>query len=273
MKISYLSRSINLLLSLWVVTLLPLQAQPTASAKAPLRIMPMGDSITWGMGVPGGYRELLEKKLIDAGVPFQFVGTINNTDKGETSLRDKHCEAYSGFVINQGQPGGSGVGTGAGFGYGGLYDMLVSRKALDTPNSVDVVLLLIGTNDVSFNADNTQGTPLDRLKGLIRFIQEKQPDATVLVSTLPPIHSRPSPKTERLHAYNAALHDPAIGLATLSGITLVDLHAAFLKPDGTINADYYPPNDAIHPSKAGYDAIAEVWFSALQKSLQTQTTP
>jgi lysophospholipase L1-like esterase len=239
---------------------------PELSGKV-IHIMPMGDSLTWGLGVAGGYRELLEKKLSDAGVRFEFVGKVNNTEKGETTLQDKRCEGYSGFVINQGQPGGSGVGKGAGCGYGGLYDVLVSRKSLEAPVEVDVVLLLIGTNDVSFNAPDTNGSALDRLKGLLHFIQEKQPKAQIFLATLPPIHAKVSRKTEGVKAYNAALLDPANGLAALPRVTVVDLYAAFLKSDGTVNGDYYPKNDAIHPNKAGYDAMAGVWFASLTKYL------
>jgi lysophospholipase L1-like esterase len=233
-------------------------------AAAPLRIMPMGDSLTFGLGVAGGYRERLEFLLKSSGQPFSFVGKVNTTDKGETSLLDKHCEGYSGFVINQGQPGGSGVGKGSGFGYGGLYDVLVAKRSLDAPDSVDVVLLLIGTNDVSFNAASTPTSAPERLKGLIQFIQQKQPKARIFVSSLLPIRAKPSRKTEGVTAFNTALRLPATGIITLPRVTLVDLYAAFLLPDGSVNAAYYPPNDAIHPSKAGYDRMADTWFAALK---------
>jgi lysophospholipase L1-like esterase len=244
-----------------------LQAETPKSSGQVIRILPMGDSLTWGLGVAGGYRELLEKRLTESGVTFSFVGKVNSTEKGPTTLQDKHCEGYPGFVINQGQPRGSGVGKGAGCGYGGLFDILVSRKSLEAPVEADVVLLLIGTNDVAFNAPDTNGSAVDRLKGLLQYILDKQPKAQIFLATLPPIHAKASRKTEGVKAYNAALLDPANGFTALPRVTLVDLSAAFLKPDGTVNGDYYPPNDAIHPNKAGYDAMAEVWFGQLSKYL------
>lgn len=43
----------------------------------PLRIMPLGDSITYGQGWDphGGYRAVLREKLVEAGYDIDYVGT------------------------------------------------------------------------------------------------------------------------------------------------------------------------------------------------------
>jgi hypothetical protein len=53
----------------------------TASAQADLTIMPLGDSITYGvreypLNVLGGYRTRLYSDLRDAGYSFSFIGTL-----------------------------------------------------------------------------------------------------------------------------------------------------------------------------------------------------
>jgi lysophospholipase L1-like esterase len=264
--------------ALFMISFLSLDAQtsspvPTPPTAAPIQIMPMGASIVWGLGVAGGFRERLEFLLHEKGIAFEFVGKINNTEKGTTTLQDKHCEGYSGHVINQGQPGGSGVGKGGNFGWGGLYDKLVEKKSLESPVKVDYVLLLIGTNDISFNVSDANGNILDRLKGLLKFIHEKQPSAHVIVSTLTPMTGKPNRKTEGILAYNTSLLDAATGVSTLPNTSTVDMYAAFLRPDGTVNKDYFGPKDAVHPNKAGYDHMADVWFAALLAQIEKNKTP
>ena len=40
--------------------------------------MPLGDSITDGANVPGGYRVDLEDDLLSGGIAFDFVGSLSN---------------------------------------------------------------------------------------------------------------------------------------------------------------------------------------------------
>jgi hypothetical protein len=58
--------------------------------------MPLGDSLTDGYNVPGGYRIALEDALTNSGQPFDFVvGRFN----GPVSLADQDHEGHVGFKI------------------------------------------------------------------------------------------------------------------------------------------------------------------------------
>src|SRR5208337_2107217 len=61
-----------------------MSANPTQIAIAaippvtPIKIMPLGDSITYGLYAPGGYRAPLYQQLANANFNVNFVGTQNN---------------------------------------------------------------------------------------------------------------------------------------------------------------------------------------------------
>lgn len=65
---------------------------------ASLRIMPLGDSITYGQGWDphGGYRAVLREKLVAAGYDVDYVGT-QSANQGTL--------AQSGDVQHEGHPG------------------------------------------------------------------------------------------------------------------------------------------------------------------------
>lgn len=82
-----------------VATALVLVALPVPSvAAAPVRVMPLGDSITDGYNVPGGYRIELEDLLVSRGQPVDFVGSLSN---GPASLADRDHEGHSGWRIDR----------------------------------------------------------------------------------------------------------------------------------------------------------------------------
>jgi hypothetical protein len=64
-----------------------------------VRILPMGDSITWGVGgTRAGYRLYLADKLAAAGFAFQYVGSF--AENPATLGRDQqHHEGHPGWLI------------------------------------------------------------------------------------------------------------------------------------------------------------------------------
>src|SRR3989442_13321837 len=70
----------------------------TAAAPAPLRLMPLGDSITWGVGSPSGnsYRDFLGSRLAAEGHALDFVGSGRNG-----TMSDPDNEGHSGWRIGQ----------------------------------------------------------------------------------------------------------------------------------------------------------------------------
>src|SRR5262245_50352644 len=74
-----------------------------AAAQADLTIMPLGDSITYGLGgTPGGYRDRLYTDLQNAGFSFTFVGSsTENPSRLLSQAGQTHHEGHSGFRIDQ----------------------------------------------------------------------------------------------------------------------------------------------------------------------------
>ncbi|MET1073917.1 MAG: hypothetical protein ABWY11_14825, partial [Umezawaea sp.] len=73
-----------------VTTTAPAQA---AESNGGVRVMPLGDSITDGYNVPGGYRINLWQRMAAAGQTVDFVGSGVN---GPAALGDHDHEGHSG---------------------------------------------------------------------------------------------------------------------------------------------------------------------------------
>ena len=243
-----------------------LAAEPPAPEnRKPLRILPLGDSITRGsylalkngtaIGLPnpdgGGWRKGLQDRLRAASIPFDFVGELDYLAYGRDGAVDPgfdpHHHGLAGFGNARILSGGT-VPTPA--------DVLAARgvaKITVRPivevlerEQPDVILLMSGAN--GFDA-----AARDRL---IRTIGEAS-GAHLFVATIPP-QKPPRAGWEGVDAYNASL--PAVVAAQQAAgkrITLVDMHAA-LTPD-----DLLP--DGVHPNRAGMEKIAATWFAALAR--------
>jgi len=96
----------------------------------PVKIMPIGDSITSGEGIPsyGGYRNFLGALLEDDGVSFDFVGS----QKSGEGLADPDNEGHPGWRISN------------------LREAIASDGWLETYQP-DVILLHIGSNETHPN--------------------------------------------------------------------------------------------------------------------------
>lgn len=112
--------------------------QTQAQDAAPLRVMPIGDSITIGQGVNGGYRLPLEEMLQGAGIPFEFVGRIDWNSKG---MNSPNHDGYPGHRIDQTESGATNQFN--------ITSHPIAEGARDL--HPDVILLCAGTNDVRQN--------------------------------------------------------------------------------------------------------------------------
>ncbi|MGW2613439.1 ricin-type beta-trefoil lectin domain protein [Streptomyces sp. NPDC001500] len=199
----------------------------TAAAPTPLRLMPLGDSITWGVGSPSGnsYRGFLGSQLSADGHALDFVGSGRNG-----TMSDPDNEGHSGWRIDQ---------------IAGIADSVLARHR---PN---VVTLEIGTNDL--NGNYQVATAPDRLRSLIDQITRDAPDATVLVGTV--IVSTSGTEEAHRSAFNAKL--PGIVQAEQAAgkhVRLVDMSA--LTP-----ADL---SDALHPNDNGFRKMADAFRAGVQ---------
>src|SRR4051812_10644883 len=115
--------------ALVVASLVMAPGPASAESNGGVRVMPLGDSITDGFNVPGGYRIDLWQKLVAGGYRIDFVGSGRN---GPTSLSDHDHEGHSGWTIAQ------------------IDANVVNWLRSTTPRTV---LLHIGTNDIPGNAN------------------------------------------------------------------------------------------------------------------------
>lgn len=225
-------------------------AVPGADA-APISIMPMGDSITYGFAsygdgkpvpVPGGYRGFLYRDLTAAGYDVRMVGSqTGNPDPTLPAAANAH-EGHVSFQIDAALP------------YSGLDQNLAKWLAPGNGVNPDYILLLIGINNI-IAQDNAAGAPYE-LAALIAQIGELRPHAKVLVSTLGPLSYTTT--AAPIQRFNAALEGPDGIVAQLqklgAKVTLVNVAGRLTLAD---------LSDGIHPNRAGYAKMADAWAAAI----------
>ena len=223
----------TLVRSLVVVTALAAGVvSPTGPAVAEsnggVRVMPLGDSITDGFNVPGGYRIGLWQRLGAGNYRVDFVGSQFN---GPASLGDRDHQGHSGWRIDQ------------------IDANVVTWLRNTTPRTV---LLHIGTNDIIQNRDLANAPA--RLSALVDRITATAPNADVFVATITPLSN--AAQQSAVRTYNAAI--PGIVQSKVNAgkrVRFVDMHAALTTADLA---------DGIHPTATGYDKMAATWYSALR---------
>ena len=211
----------------------------TVATAAPLRIMPLGDSITTGSSVgdltPGGYRTTLYNLLDAAGYDFDFVGS--QTDN-PGPIPDNDHEGHGGYQLNN------------------------IRGVMGVPLQTyqpDVVLLLGGTNDVTYSvyADPTLTAEgiAGRLDTLLSDLYFNRPTATVFVGTIPPV-APSEPAHSALSAEVNALFPGVLAARAAAGqdVHLVDLRSILTSDD---------LSDWVHPSPVGYAKMGQAWYDAI----------
>jgi len=220
----YCKRSLSLLISAYTALILA----GKSSAQSPIRIMPLGDSITYGSGSAGGYRDPLYHALTALGYNVDFVGT--QTSNPDTTLPDSDHEGHSGWTI------------------GGIDGSIIGF--LDAVDDPDVVLLHIGTNDSGAGDFNNR---IDALDNLVTKIVTKRPFAHVIVTTL---LKRGEPNyTAITNLFNPYVPGKVTGQQALGNrVTFLDMHA-YLEL-----TDMY---DNLHPNQGGYDKMAAAWVPAI----------
>jgi lysophospholipase L1-like esterase len=228
MSMSWRSRLAVLLLAAVTVVVPAAGAHAAVVSGRAVKIMPLGDSITWGVGssTSSSYRADLWSRLVGgAGLAVDFVGSGQSG-----SVPDTDNEGHSGWRIEQ------------------LTASIDGWLATAQP---DVVLLHIGTNDMNQNFDIANAPA--RLGQLLDRIHADRPDATVLVAQIVP--SLDATVNARVNSYNAAV--PSV-VGPRSYTRLVDLNSTLTAAD---------LSDTLHPNDGGYAKMADLWYAALEPVL------
>jgi lysophospholipase L1-like esterase len=230
-------RILALMAGTLIASSLCLASPARAESNGGVRVMPLGDSITDGYTVAGGYRIGLWQRLANDGHLTDFVGSLSN---GPANLGDHDHEGHSGWRIDQ------------------LDANITGWIQQANPRTI---LLHIGTNDIGQNYD--VGNAPARLSALIDKIRADAPQVQLFVAQIIP--TADSANEQKTQTFNAAL--PAI-VAQKGPLThLVDQHSAITTADLA---------DGLHPNATGYDQMAARWWSALQSvpgSLAAVSTP
>jgi lysophospholipase L1-like esterase len=119
------------------------------------------------------------------------------------------------------------------------------------------VLLMHGINDLNTEGISGVQRVADAIEELVKHARATVP--VTFVATLPPLG--PGPKAgcpECVEPLNARIR----AVAAAKSAVLVDVHAAWGARTGLMGAD------GIHPTEAGYEAIAEAFFEAIRRTLE-----
>lgn len=212
-----------------------------------LRILPFGDSITYGVigsttdTESGGYRTYLQEMLSVFGVTVDMVGSASN---GPDNI-DRDHEGRRGWTVNQ---------------LNGIDGQVIDDHA------PDAVLLMAGTND---SARDSSTTMITDLRALIVSMTDQDPDLVLFIASIPPIRvgQQSQLRADRVDAYNDKMPDLIAELAaTGRNVHFVDMRGL------DVDDVSQPPIDSgLHPNAQGYAKIAGFWTAALEANLSLTT--
>jgi len=219
------------------------------TSNAVVKIMPLGDSITDGVGSShnAGYRLELFRLSVTNNKKLTFVGSHESgPDMVDGKPFPKKQEGHSGWTIDDGG------------GRSGLYPQIQGWLTATPPH---IVTLMIGTNDI--NGNNNVADAPNRLGKLLDSIFTK--DANVLVVLAQIVPTKTDGTNNTIKTYNAAMPN-LVSTRVNQGrhIVLVDMYGAFTKDTNYKNTVL---GDNLHPNQAGYNLMADVWFKALDPYL------
>jgi lysophospholipase L1-like esterase len=245
----------TMMLSVMMLNYSQLVSAATADAET-IKILTLGDSITQAESNRASFRYPLWKKLVDAGINFDFVGSMNKHLGADVPpqpdykglMFDPDHEghfAWAADEIIRGRKFDNGTGKGNLKGWLENYD-------------VDIALIHLGTND-AFMRQPSQSTA-GELKTIISLLRDDNPSVVVLLARLIPT-TRTEGDENSVNSLNEAIVSLSKTLGTdKSPVILVDQYSGF---DG--KADLY---DMVHPNASGEEKMAAKWFDAMQNVLK-----
>lgn len=211
-------------------TAAPAQALPPIDVSQHLRVMPLGDSITAGVGstTGDGYRLELARDMVE--VQQMYTATwVGSQTSGTQS--NPHHEGHSGWRIDE------------------LTAQIDTWMATYQP---DVVLLEAGVNDARQGA--TEQTMAARMTTLLGRILADSPTVRVIVGDIvPPWYGT----QQDIASVAVARFDgllPAVVAAAGPRVSLARMSAAVTSSQ---------LGDGLHPTDTGYRAMAWVWWRCM----------
>jgi lysophospholipase L1-like esterase len=233
----------------------------SAAKDKPLRILPLGDSITagytdnpvWDHPFKFGYRSGLYRRLVQANYSFVFVGQSPEPFNRRFGDPAKGHE----FELDLRQLGQDGHR-----GYGGwripqLQKQVTKWMQVDQP---DIVLLMVGINGISADSPKQLDALLEKLFSHNKLLK-------VIVAQITPKRAF----NQDLFDYNTYIRQTLVPTYQAQGFALstVDMYKHFLTEQTdprTIDASRLS-NGINHPTNAIYDELAQSWFDEIERLL------
>ena len=210
------------------------QGQRTAFAQTtPVRIMPLGDSITQADSQRDSYRRALWQLLQAGAYNVDFVGSLTEHFGGPPPNADfdQNHEGHWGWRTDQ------------------ILNSLPNWAAVHQP---DVVLVHLGSNDL-FQGQSVAST-ITELGQIIDVLRAARPNVIVLLAQIIP---NGSVSVVNLNNQIATLAGQKT--TAQSPVIVVDQFTGF-----NVAADTY---DSTHPNASGEQKMANRWYAALQSVL------
>jgi lysophospholipase L1-like esterase len=220
----------------------------------PIKIMPIGDSITDDCSLNGAWRLYLQPMLETNGFPFTFTGRQISSPVG--AFNKTHHEGYCGAVIAP-----PGVFAVHGYSTTDAYLLkIVADAMLITANRPDVVMLLIGANDIG-RGRNPYVVATNDMSNLLNLIFSNVPNANIVISKITSLQNASlnyGPYATNVIIYNAALQS-MVNQRRAAGqnVFLADMFSAV-----DYNTMFMP--DHVHPSALGLSAMAKEFLARIQ---------
>src|SRR4051794_2559106 len=236
----------KLLLAALLVLVGVIASAPPARAATPVRIMPLGDSITAG---PGCWRAKLWHRLQTSGYPnVDFVGT--QSDGGGCN------PGYSYDFDHEGHGGYSATGIAS-------NDQLPPWLAAAQP---DVVLMHLGTNDM-WGGYIPLAAKLAAFTKLVGQMRTANPAMKIIVAQIIPMSAAACATCPAdVAALNNAIPGWAADLTTQqSPVVVADLWTGYDAVTDNV--------DGVHPNDTGYQKMAAGWYPVLSRVLDGPTPP
>jgi len=223
-----------------------------------VKILALGDSITHAEINRASYRYPLWKKLIDAEIEFDFVGSMNTQlstyskgtppqpdYKGQTFDPDHEGHfAWQASDIAYGRNPNNNTGSGSLSQWLQTYDF-------------DIALIHLGTNDVFYRQSNSRIT--GELKDVIKALRKDNPNAIILLATLIPTTKKEAYR-QGVESLNSVFPALVSEMNTrTSPVILVDHFTGF-----DVKTETY---DGIHPNALGEEKMAQRWYEAIIAAL------
>lgn len=234
--------------------------EPLSICSTPVKIMPVGDSITVGKysghdtgnGANGddiGYRKDFKDQLTALNYTVDLIGSQSNG--ADYPFDDPHHEGYNGITAQQ------------------AADCINSACSFSNPdgqstggnwlssNPPDVILLHIGTNDINNGASASEVR--DRVASILDEINgfEQSSGSPIIVILAQIINQVPNNST--VTTFNSLLDSMAQGRSDYNTeLFLVDMErgAELDYRDDSLGGDFI---DNLHPYATGYTKMANVW--------------